>query len=59
LENEVRKAKQQALGAVNELDKRRAQARTRALQSQIRDHANATGLLRRPNREQPSLGYKP
>jgi hypothetical protein len=59
LERAVRASKQQAAGAVNDLDKRRAQARTRDLQAQIRDHANSTGLLRRPNREQPSLGYKP
>jgi hypothetical protein len=59
LERAVRASKQEALGAVNDLDKRRANARVRALQQQIRDHTNSTGLLRRPGREQPSLGYKP
>jgi hypothetical protein len=59
LEVEVRKAKQQALGAVNELDKRRANARARDLQARIRAHTDATGLLRRRQREQPHLGYKP
>jgi hypothetical protein len=59
LEVEVRKAKQQAAGAVNELDKRRANARARDLQARIRAHTDATGLLRRRQREQPHLGYKP
>jgi hypothetical protein len=59
LENEVRKAKMQAAGAVTDMDKRRANARARELQARIRDHTAATGLLRRPGREQISLGYKP
>ncbi len=59
LENAVRKAKQQALGAATDLDKRRANARVRDLQARIRAHTAATGLLRRPGREQLSLGYKP
>jgi len=59
LESEVRKAKQQAAGAVTDLDRQRATARARMLQQRIREHTNTTGLLRRRNREQPGLGYQP
>jgi hypothetical protein len=59
LERGVRAAKLQAAGAVTDLDRRRANARARIIQAQIRDFTNQTGLLRRPRREQPELGNKP
>lgn len=59
LERAVRAAKLQAAGAVTDLDKRRATARARAVQAQIREFTSQTGLLRRPRREQLDLGNKP
>lgn len=59
MERAVRGAKLQAAGAVTDLDRKRANAKARAIQAQIRDFTSQTGLLRRPRREQLDLGNKP
>ncbi len=56
LERAVREQKRLAETALTPLEQKRAQARARALQAQIRAHVDATGLVRRPRREQLNLG---
>lgn len=58
LERQVRAAKLQALGALTDLDRKRAQRLARAGQAKIREHTAHTGLNRRPRREQLDLGNK-
>jgi hypothetical protein len=58
LERQVRAAKHQALGALTDLERKRAQRLVRAGQARIRTHTAQTGLLRRPRREQLDLGNK-
>lgn len=56
LEREVRKAKLEAMAAVDDAGKRAANAKVRALQARIREHVTETGLQRQRNREQIDLG---
>lgn len=58
LERQVRAAKHQALGALTDLERKRAERLVRAGQARIRAHVAQTGLLRRPRREQLDLGNK-
>ncbi|MDP9185618.1 MAG: phage minor capsid protein [Actinomycetota bacterium] len=58
LERQVRAAKHQALGALTDLERKRAERLVRAGQARIRNHVAQTGLLRRPRREQLDLGNK-
>lgn len=58
LEREVRAAKREQVGALNELDRKRADRLVRQRQATIRDHVQATGLVRRPRREQLNLGNR-
>lgn len=56
LERSVRAAKHEALGALTDLDRKRAERMARAGQARIRAHIAQTGLIRRPRREQLNLG---
>lgn len=56
LERALRTQKVEAMAAVDDVDKRAAGAKVRALQARIRDHVAETGLVRQRNREQPNLG---
>ncbi|MFD2792576.1 phage minor capsid protein [Promicromonospora vindobonensis] len=56
LERELRKVKVEAMAAVDDVEKKAANARVRAYQAKIRDHVRETGLVRQRNREQPNLG---
>jgi hypothetical protein len=58
LERQVRAAKAQQANALTPADKADAGRRVRAYQAAIRQHTAAHGLIRRPNREKPNLGFK-
>ena len=58
LERQVRAAKHQAIGALTDLERKRAERLVRAGQARIRNHLAQTGLIRRPRREQLDLGNK-
>jgi hypothetical protein len=58
LERQARAAKLQALGALTDLERKRAERLARAGQARIRAHTARTGLLRRPRREQLDLANK-
>lgn len=58
LEVRVRRAKADAAAAVDEAQRRDANATVRDLQSRIRDHVDEHGLMRQRNREQTSLGNR-
>lgn len=57
LEREVRKAKSEAGFALDDDDRRHANARVRELQARIRELVDETGLIRQRHREQPNLGH--
>lgn len=56
LEREVRKAKLEAMAAVDDTAERAANAKVRGIQARIREHIDATGLQRQRRREQLDLG---
>lgn len=58
MERSVRRSKMAELAALTDTDKAAARARTRELQSRIRDYTAQTGLNRRPRREQLNLANK-
>lgn len=58
LEREVRAAKREQVGALNQIDRKRADVHVRQRQAAIRAHVRATGLVRRPRREQLDLGNR-
>lgn len=57
LERKVRREKRKESGALDDTDARKAQARIRELQAEIREHVDATGLNRKRYREQTNLGH--
>ncbi|WP_052684576.1 phage minor capsid protein [Lentzea aerocolonigenes] len=57
LERKVRREKRKKSGALDDTDARKAQARIRELQAEIREHVDATGLNRKRYREQTNLGH--
>ena len=59
LERKVREWKRRQAGALTEAGRRDAAARVRGYQARIRDHVDATGLMRRRYREQLNLGSGP
>jgi hypothetical protein len=58
LERNVRAAKAQHANALTPADQAAAFRRIRQNQSAIRDHVAQNGLVRRPDRERPNLGFK-
>ncbi|AUM18235.1 MULTISPECIES: phage minor capsid protein [Rhodococcus] len=56
LERKVREAKRLEAAALSDADKRLATARVRAIQGQIRDHVDRTGVARKRFREQARQG---
>jgi hypothetical protein len=58
LERRVRAAKAQHANALTPADKAHAATRVRQTQAAIRAHTAQHGILRRPKREQPNLGFK-
>jgi hypothetical protein len=59
LERQVRAAKREQLGALDDLSRQRAARKVRAIQARIRAHVAAHDLVRRTRREQLDLGNKP
>lgn len=57
LERKVRREKRTEAGALDATGRRAAQRRIRALQTEIREHVDATGLNRKRYREQLNLGH--
>ncbi|GAA3890480.1 hypothetical protein GCM10022243_64210 [Saccharothrix violaceirubra] len=57
LERKVRREKRKEAGALDVTARRAAQQRIRALQAEIREHVDATGLNRKRHREQLNLGH--
>ncbi|WP_439662862.1 phage minor capsid protein [Lentzea sp. HUAS TT2] len=57
LERKVRREKRKEAGALDDTDARKAQARIRELQAEIREHVDATGVNRKRYREQTNLGH--
>ncbi|GGU85560.1 phage minor capsid protein [Lentzea flava] len=57
LERKVRREKRKESGALDDTDARKAQARMRELQAEIREHVATTGLNRKRYREQTNLGH--
>lgn len=58
LERLVRAAKTAESAALTDTDRQAAKRRARDVQARIRQFTNETGLMRRPRREQTSLGNK-
>ncbi|MFF5228442.1 phage minor capsid protein [Dactylosporangium sp. NPDC000521] len=59
LERRVRSEKLKAETALDPAAKKAHNAKVRAAQAEIRDHVEATGLIRQPHREQIDLGHRP
>ncbi|GGM65125.1 hypothetical protein GCM10012275_39590 [Longimycelium tulufanense] len=57
LERQVRKEKRQVAGALTPEQAQRSRAKVRALQAEIRQHIDDTGLVRKRYREQVNLGH--
>ncbi|WP_424183841.1 phage minor capsid protein [Actinokineospora sp. G85] len=57
LERKVRREKRKEAGALDDTARRASQQRIRALQADIREHVDATGLNRKRHREQLNLGH--
>ena len=58
LEVEVRKAKRDVAGALNDDEAKAARRRVREMQARIRDHIDETGEPRRREREQLNYGHR-
>jgi hypothetical protein len=56
MERNVRAAKRETAAALTPLERQRAEAKVRAWQARIRQHVEASGLVRKPRRERLDLG---